>query len=118
MSERYFHLVLGATLCIVAGCAQQPQKPDPGAPQAVSTATDKAVPPDLMALARDNGYRARTVNGKLYFCKSETPIGSLLSKTFCIDKTQLQIEMQRERNERQRLMQPNQCGPTANCGGG
>lgn len=118
MSKWHFQLAFGAVLCAGVGCAQQPQRPSHGETKAISMTTHKTAPSDLLALARDNGYRTRTVNGELYFCKTETPIGSLLSKTFCIDKTQLQIELQRERNERQRLTAPTQCASANNCGGG
>ncbi len=125
MTTPRLHLFLGIALIAAAGCAQQPHRAAGTTAQAVpgkaSTASApvhakaSAIPAHLLALARDEGYRPKVVNGKPYFCRTEVPTGSLLSTTYCIDQTQLEIQARHDANNRQRLYEPTQCAQLNSC---
>ena len=114
-----FHVVLGAAL-IAAGCAQQPQRADHDAAGAVTPATaastastdasidamKRAVPPDLLLFAHDQGFRQVVIkNNNYYFCKTEDPMGSIIAERRCLDRDQLaslrvQVQQQQEQLSR------------------
>jgi hypothetical protein len=108
-----------AFLAVAAGCAQQPVRSAGGTPvAAASTPTQtalQAVSPQLLHRARAHGYQPKLLfcrdSGSsgacqysrepgyrpvLFFCKQETPTGSYLSTTHCIDVDHLSLTLQEE----------------------
>lgn len=136
MTPLRFRLLLGAALIAAAGCATQPQMTDqntasPGSPASVPTAAPatsasaaasiqamkRAVPPDLLVFAHDQGYKQVVIKGDNYsFCKTEAEIGELIPTRQCVDRTQLeslriQVEQQRQQLGQRGAETTNSSGP-------
>ena len=63
------------------------------------------ITPQLMEMARDNGYRPEVRSGKTFFCRHEIPIGSTLPVTHCVNATNLRWEVEYEQQERRALQE-------------
>ena len=116
------HLLLGCILIAAAGCAQQPERAANAVPSAAATTaptatssatttastqkTSSSVSPRLMAFARDEGYRPRNSGGNTYFCKTETPTGALIPRTFCLNESEMQFKWIQHQQQQQRLTAP------------
>ena len=123
-------IAAGAAIAIITGCAQQPVRDTSGVPttraavapaqsgatQAATTHAGAAqagaaqagpgsMTPEILGLARDEGYRPSVVNGNTVFCRREVPVGSMLPVRQCVDATRLRLEVLQEQQERQRLNQ-------------
>ncbi len=115
MAALQLRVVIGATILFAAGCAQQPVESTHRATVAASSTTSAApvtaeatsdgLTPELLDMARDNGYRSYVRNGQTVFCRKEIPIGSSLPTTHCVDATRLRFEVQQEQQQRRILRQ-------------
>lgn len=124
MAAPQLRIIIGATVLFAAGCAQQPvttTRPEAVAPSATTSAapaaaeaTSDGLTPELLDMARDNGYRSYVRNGQTVFCRKEIPIGSSLPTTHCVDVTRLRFEVQEEEQQRRQLRQGQ---PTVNTPG-
>jgi hypothetical protein len=123
MAELPFRIVLGAAVIALASCAQQAVKPAPSMPIAATTsapATASAasnhaqvwpdgITPQILAMARDDGYRSSVRDGKVFFCKTEIPVGSNLPVRHCLDAVHLRWQVEQEQRQRQELNQAGLC---------
>ena len=108
-------IAAGAALAVIAGCAQQPLRDGSSVPapraavapaaSAAAQAGPTGMTPELLGLARDEGYRPSVVNGNTVFCRREVPVGSNLPVRHCVDATRLRLEVLQEQQERARLNQ-------------
>ena len=115
MTPPKLRLLFGTAVIAAAACSALPRQaavPAPAAVSAPGTIDTRSTPESpgvvsaqLLAVARDAGYRPKVVDGKAYFCKTETPTGELISRTFCINRTQMEILGQEAKNERERMRQ-------------
>lgn len=106
-------IVITLAAAAAAGCAQQAVRPAAGgaaAPSSAAMATTPAahgktygIPPQLLQMARDDGYRPMVRDGEAIFCRREIPTGSTLPRTHCVNSTGLRFEIQREQRERRAL---------------
>ena len=111
MAALRVHVLIGAALVTVAGCAGQPTQVGVNPPAAAATgapARPKAliVPgltTHLLAQARDDGYKPRMVDGQFRFCRVEIPVGSNLPVRQCVNTTQLRFELLQEQATRRNL---------------
>ena len=109
-------LFIGTVLAALAGCAAQPRAAGPHALAAADTGAPAASAPakpkplvvpglttQMLALARDDGYRPRMVDGQFRFCRVEIPVGSDLPVRQCVNTTQLKFQVLQEQQTRQNL---------------
>lgn len=117
-------IAAGAAIAVIAGCAQQPVRTTSSAVPAPSAAVASApsgavqpgpggLTPEILGLARDEGYRPSVVNGNTVFCRREVPVGSNLPVRQCVDETRLRLEVLQQQEERQRLNQHPTIGDVA-----
>lgn len=108
-------IAAAAAVVAIAGCAQQPVRATSGAPAPTAAVTSAppgaaqsgpgGITPELLGLARDEGYRPSVVNGNTVFCRREVPVGSNLPVRQCVDATRLRLEVLQQQQERARLNQ-------------
>ncbi len=131
MMEYTRHLcVLAATGALIAGCAQSPRRVAPSAPAAAALSTPSTAPGasraapaglshPLLEMARNDGYRPMTRDGKTVFCRTQIPIGSNLPIKHCVNSVRLRFEVQEEQQERLNLGQQRaEIGQPGGGGGG
>jgi hypothetical protein len=124
MTAWRLHALIGTVLLALGGCAGQPRQPGPDTPTAAATRAPGAagaidarladipgLTPHLLALARDDGYRTRVVNGVVQFCRVQIPVGTNLRHLHCVDATGLRWEVEQEQEQRRDLRQgtPTMC---------
>jgi hypothetical protein len=119
MGTLQLHLILGAALLTAAGCAQQPKRADYSAPPAVSATAPTAAsaaasirlasafPTTLLVFAYDQGWRQVVITtNNHYFCRSDTPSGSLIPSPRCVSESQLEFMRSTVEQQRQQLTKP------------
>jgi len=121
MATLRLHLLIGTMVLAAAGCAEQPREaassPPPAAAAATPAASAAAKPmqavladvpgltPHVLAMARDDGYRPRVVDGQVQFCRVEIPVGTALRHRHCVNATALRWEVEQEQEQRRDLRQ-------------
>jgi hypothetical protein len=121
MATLRYQLLLGTILIAAAGCAQQPLRADrtasPPIPATASTTSAfttasnqlsaSAFPPRLLVFAYEQGWRQVIAQGnKHYFCRADTPSGSIMPQQRCITQSQLEVERLLVQQQQQYLRQP------------
>ncbi len=100
MNFRILVALAGATAAVLGtGCAQQPARNSPSNAYLASNYTPK----QILQMARDQGFRPVTRDGKTLYCRRETPIGTNLPETRCVDETQLRFMVLRAQRQQQAL---------------
>ncbi len=123
--------VLAVGVAITAGCAQAPRRTAPSATTAPSTAaaapstaasaggaTAADVTPQLLEMARNDGYRPVSRDGETLYCRNQIPIGSNLPIRHCVNSTRLRFEVLEEQQERLNLNQQKAMIGQPSAGGG
>lgn len=123
--------VLAVGVAITAGCAQAPRRTAPSAttaPAAAAAAPSTAasaggataadVTPQLLEMARNDGYRPVSRDGETLYCRNQIPIGSNLPTRHCVDSTRLRFEVLEEQQERLNLNQQKAMIGQPSAGGG
>jgi hypothetical protein len=123
-------LLVGTALIAIAGCAGQARQAGSNPPAAAASSAPvvaaqgrqkplvvPGLTTHLLALARDDGYKPRMVDGQFRFCRVETPVGSNLPVRQCVNTTQLRFELMNEQATRQNLEEqaPMTCQAGAGC---
>ncbi|MBV9622089.1 MAG: hypothetical protein JO341_13855 [Gammaproteobacteria bacterium] len=71
---------------LLQGCATPVAKLSPGHPApAASTAVDPGVDPDLVKA----GYEVKHRDGRLFYCRSESSVGTRFATTTCLTAQQI-----------------------------
>lgn len=133
MTGLRLHMLMGAVLLTAAGCAGQSQHAAPVSPASAAAAAPAATPsqpaeakeasvsgltPQMLTAAHDVGYQSRIIEGKVFFCRREIPIGSNLPHNHCVNATGLRWELQQQERQRQQMEEGGlmSCQPgTAGC---
>ncbi len=124
--------VLAVGVAFTAGCAQAPRRTASSATNAPSAAvsapspaaspggtTAAGVTPQLLEMARNDGYRPMTRDGETLFCRNQIPIGSNLPIKHCVNSARLRSEVLEEQQERLNLNQQRaEIGQPGGGGGG
>ena len=121
--------VLAVGVAITAGCAQAPRRTAPSATTAPSAAapstaasaggaTAADVTPQLLEMARNDGYRPVSRDGETLYCRNQIPIGSNLPTRHCVDSTRLRFEVLEEQQERLNMNQQKAMIGQPSAGGG
>jgi hypothetical protein len=120
---------IASILTVLAACSSQPPQPaasasppaPAAAPAAAALASPAATTPAPPVISRDlmaAGYRPKTINGEVFYCRKEAVTNTAFKKTVCLNEAQLKDEERRVKELQREMIrsQPNGSCLGPNCG--